>query len=915
MLRINRIYRQVAVLVGFLVCVQAVGLGEVLVRMTSVQGRVHKQKPKRPEHKEHRARLWQTDLYNDRFTFELNHEACFDKSHNLPKGQVSLLHPGVQQRFTPLGMGRPSKGNWAADGFLDVVVNGQGFAQCELASMVARYYGVDAVLHGRDYGVDAVLHARWENDQAVVHQYWVLHEGDDKLLLEVRIEPKGQVKSLEVRLRNVSVDKKDVQPNLVVATATNEVENFQANKSLKLEVKRQWWVMYSNRAAGISPSGLLFLPDDVQEAAVRYENGIGIVTTLTYRPQARRLQVAFWDWAGYGNEEILTYLRRHAKLFRKQLAARAEHGWTEPAQVAAVVPLRLLREYYELVGKDAERGYATYGVVPFDYVIPATVPKEGQLTDTISTFGSPGEFVPATFCVYAGKDLKNVIVSAGELKSGRNAIPAANIDPRVVKVWYQKNNGLGVSANMRSRRLAPEILMKDDAVKLIGVVPEEGRLPSILFREDVRTDIPKDTTKQFWLTVKIPADAKPGVYEGPVTVEPQNAPASKVILKLEVLPIALLEPKDKTFSIYFRQVLAPDAKRFVRRKNKQGKVGFVMTERLTESQYRQYLQNLADHGFNSVSIYGGLRQAKVVMPILKEMGFKGPFVTTFRGAYEKNFSKANVQKWQKVAQEYLDLAKSGDYGEPVLYQIDEAYGEALATVKKWSGFLRQVGARTAMSCLSPKIADLVRGTVDILVAGFYYDDRFCEENRKQGSESWRYWQCWNENPRLDRLLMGYAFYLSGYDAIMPYAYSHVSGDPYYDFEYPYKDFLSVYPSAEGPVDTMQWEACREGKDDYRYVYTLFGTIEKAKEALKKQANPELAALANRTEKELAEILAKYSPKQTEGWGRFSWTVIFPRHKEGLPNEQFQLDRRRIAEMIVSLQELLVRPVEKAASAE
>jgi len=35
-----------------------------------------------------------------------------------------------------------------------------------------------------------------------------------------------------------------------------------------------------------------------------------------------------------------------------------------------------------------------------------------------------------------------------------------------------------------------------------------------------------------------------------------------------------------------------------------------------------------------------------------------------------------------------------------------------------------------------------------------------------------------------------------------------------------RDMMTVYPSAEGPIPTTQWEAMREGIDDSRYLATL-----------------------------------------------------------------------------------------------
>ena len=40
-------------------------------------------------------------------------------------------------------------------------------------------------------------------------------------------------------------------------------------------------------------------------------------------------------------------------------------------------------------------------------------------------------------------------------------------------------------------------------------------------------------------------------------------------------------------------------------------------------------------------------------------------------------------------------------------------------------------------------------------------------------------------------------------------------------DYPhYRDHVFAYPTSNGVIDTIQWEGCREGVDDTRYVASL-----------------------------------------------------------------------------------------------
>ncbi|HCN10159.1 MAG TPA: hypothetical protein DIT01_19705 [Lentisphaeria bacterium] len=57
----------------------------------------------------------------------------------------------------------------------------------------------------------------------------------------------------------------------------------------------------------------------------------------------------------------------------------------------------------------------------------------------------------------------------------------------------------------------------------------------------------------------------------------------------------------------------------------------------------------------------------------------------------------------------------------------------------------------------------------------------------------------------------------------------------------------VYPTSDGVVGTLQWEGCREGADDLRYLATLLATIEAAKK------DPAHAEQARHIEKWVATI--------------------------------------------------------------
>jgi len=65
-----------------------------------------------------------------------------------------------------------------------------------------------------------------------------------------------------------------------------------------------------------------------------------------------------------------------------------------------------------------------------------------------------------------------------------------------------------------------------------------------------KIDIPKGRAQRFWITVKVPDSAPPGVYRGELAVLAENAPGAKIPLILTVWPFRLEEPGDITWGLY-----------------------------------------------------------------------------------------------------------------------------------------------------------------------------------------------------------------------------------------------------------------------------------------------------------------------------------------------------------------------------
>jgi hypothetical protein len=118
-----------------------------------------------------------------------------------------------------------------------------------------------------------------------------------------------------------------------------------------------------------------------------------------------------------------------------------------------------------------------------------------------------------------------------------------------------------------------------------------------------------------------------------------------------------------------------------------------------------------------------------------------------------------------------------------------------------------------------------------------------------------------------------------------YHYRYTVGDPMNPLDGTSRDFMLAYPSPDGPIDSIDLEAIREGNNDLRYIKTMQVWMDKAKQAGK------AAAIVQKGEAILAEI-TNCNP----AYDQYDFA--------GVPNEKYTEWRRGMAQVIIQLQDAL-----------
>ncbi|MFH0964505.1 MAG: sugar-binding protein [Planctomycetota bacterium] len=516
-----------------------------------------------------------------------------------------------------------------------------------------------------------------------------------------------------------------------------------------------------------------------------------------------------------------------------------------------------------------------------DRILPRSLLSGRGVAKELALAACPGEYESASFVVLPWRDVAGLTVTSSQLESSKGVIDASSIDVKLVKCWYQsfgqswKLTG-GVSY-ARGKVLLPELLVNDDELvrvdlrerqNLLRVTdPKTGeeRYENVTMENESLTqdlvicdadslrpvDMGAGEARQFWVTVRVGADAPAGIYQGIMTVRCEGSQEAVLPIRLEVYPFRLA-PSAVEQSIYYRGQLSGSEKPVIECNMK------------TEVQYEAELGDMMAHGVDAPLCYqspGDMELMKRALEIRKQVGVRTDrFFFCALGVGPKDVG----ENTRRVLEAMMGLTRSFGYMEFYNYGPDEPSVERVRQqVGAWA-FEREIGAKVYLACnvltdttgaLREDIWDAVKGVVDALVVAETPNAQLASAMHEAGLRIYNYAnpQCGIEEPLTYRRNCGLLLWKAGYDGAMDYAYQHGFGEHMWnDFDsigerHNYRDHVMAYATSTGVVDTLQWEGYREGVDDLRYLATLLEKIGEAKK------DGERAPLAREIEEWVATI--------------------------------------------------------------
>ncbi len=446
----------------------------------------------------------------------------------------------------------------------------------------------------------------------------------------------------------------------------------------------------------------------------------------------------------------------------------------------------------------------------FERVVPSSLPPAGAGSDVALSVCAE-QTGAASFCLYSPVALTNVVASVPQdLQGIGHVLPRSAVDIHVVKVWEQ--GGAGPLRDPDTAAAVPELLVKDDRVPLSGPAPT-ARLtgPAVC-------DIPADTSKQFWLSVSVPRNTPPGPYTGKVVVSGRGLPAPVVVrVSLIVPPLRLLSPA-KQYGVDLRSRLDPAPATLPSADGSECVTDFVPADVLDAQ-----LQDIYAHGFTIASLYDSSATVASAEAEYAKCGL-GTAYNLYKGDGDPQAMEKDRAARRGPALTYYTPPEPNETAAARMAPLEKAGIPNVTYIPKQDDFTA-LGPDTDIAVYNRDSA---------------YPQQLLRTNglRQSMTRDWWYWPATNEDPKTNRVDSGVLLWKSNlYGAFLPDYQTAFGADPYDETsagacpaKIAFRPLMLTYPVKGGVLDTLQWEACREGVTDVRYLTTMYAALRECKDA-------------------------------------------------------------------------------------
>ena len=521
-------------------------------------------------------------------------------------------------------------------------------------------------------------------------------------------------------------------------------------------------------------------------------------------------------------------------------------------------------------------------IYPYDMSkrLPFILPHDGKGLGEVKLAAAPGEYEAASFMLYpfAAADAFHIVPTSLAGPGGAE-IPAAAVDIRVVKCWFTSSSGWNsyFGGGRESPTLSPELLLHDDAMMKVLREKRENHIrcsypsgdryiwvsqygtfesmePFHYNIEPVRDaetfqplPVEEGNLRQFWITVHVPADAAPGKYTGNLRFTMDGKPAGEVPINIEAYNFTL--PRAATRY----NIDSPFYGTWMNHISLGDKIGgghaigpgnhYSNACRRLLAEYR----NMAAHNMLHpwTTSYGGseLDLADRQLDLMKEAGLvtrplfgdmsatDGLWAAGMKREPEKYnhdisveanpelFQQRRIAYSNQIAAVLNLVEKKFGHRDLYCYGVDEAGPDTVRREMPFFMICKLLGGHPFISMSHAQWTAFATDGNDVPArigrtharnwheAGAIVTTYAAPFSGPENPEPWR--------------RKGIRLYQANFDGCNEYNWyegGHIWND--FAFQSRYKPFNIVYPTADGVIDTIAWEALRDSFDDVRYLTLL-----------------------------------------------------------------------------------------------
>lgn len=461
-------------------------------------------------------------------------------------------------------------------------------------------------------------------------------------------------------------------------------------------------------------------------------------------------------------------------------------------------------------------------------MFPNSVPADGELIDdqnSLSLSACAGESETIVVAVRAIEDIGQVKVRMGWMKS--DPPPGIEIPPARWALWTEQR--IGSSWGTDYRMCAEQLVQKESQ----EVKPDRLQLATF--------------------TIKVPPGTKPGTYSGQVLITTEKGGQASIPLALVVYPFELLQVPHGTHGQFY-YASGTDPNPFE-------------------------LQDMAEHGMTMMTsglgphwlpADGKLDMAPVrkTLTMMKKMGYLSPLIcdTGVLGRYAAADTPENRRKYLDYVSQTRKVFEEIGFKDTGFFPVDEPHADPklkdpaqtpkIKEAKLACEWIKAAGGKSYVTS-NPVAVPILDEVLDYVCYNIaYLSPETVGGVRKSGDTLMFYCPSIDVNPEYNRYRPGYFMYKLGAYSSQYFAYMELIGDPWVDLDGANRDWNVVYPSMTSVYHdpTLEWEAMREGVDDYRYMHTLKTLAEAARKA----------GRADAADKALKVLQAVLEPVHTDG---------------------------------------------------